>query len=143
MLGRLDLTAIVLALGIATTAAPVPNFVEPVKPIENSKDYNRVRRRAKTVDEFKALVAYCQARVSKYEADKKENQAELDRYNSKPHMPSNPKFRSMDDLLKTYIARDEKAIARWIQLSAQYTDQAAKLADLERSVQTTNAEGPR
>ena len=33
----------------------------------------------------------------------------------------------MDDLLKTYIARDEKAIARWIQLSAYYADQAHKL----------------
>ena len=126
MLGSLSLTAAVLASGSTlAAAAPVPNFVEPVNPIENSKEYNRVRRRAKTADDFKALAAYCQARVSKYEADKKENRAELDRYNSKQHMPPNPKFRSMDDLLKTYIARDEKAIARWIQLGAQYADQAA------------------
>ena len=128
MFGSLSLTAVVLAFGSTlAAAAPVPNFVEPVKPIQNSKEYNRVRRRAKTADDFKALAAYCQARVSKYEADQKENQAELDRYNSKQHMPTNPKFRSMDDLLKTYIARDEKAIARWSQLSAQYTDEAAKL----------------
>jgi hypothetical protein len=128
MFDKLNLTAFVLAFGSTLTiAAPAPNLVEPVKPIENSKDYNRVRRRAKTVDEFKALAAYCQARVSKYEADKTENQGELDRYNSKQHMPGNPKFRSMDHLLKTYIARDEKAIARWTQLSAQYTDEAARL----------------
>lgn len=31
MLGRLSLAAVVLALGITTAAAPVPNFVEPVK----------------------------------------------------------------------------------------------------------------
>jgi len=127
MFGSLSLTAVVLAFGITLTAAPLPNFVEPVKPIENSKEYNRLRRRAKTADEFKALATYCQTRVSKYEADKKENQAELDRYNSKQHMPGNSKFRSMDDLLKTYIARDEKAIARWTQLTAQYTDEAVKL----------------
>ena len=128
MPGRLSLTAVVLALGITrTTAAPVPNFVEPVKPIENSKDYNRLRKRAMTAEEFKALAAYCQARVSKYEADKKENQAELERYNSKQHMPGNPKFRSMDDLLKTYISRDEKAIAGWALLGIEYSEQAHKL----------------
>ena len=128
MFGGLSLTAVVLAFGSTlAAAAPVPNFVERVKPIENSKEYNRMRRRANTADEFKAVAAYCQARVSKYEADKKENQAELERYNSKQQMPGNPKFRSMDDLLKTYIARDEKAILRWTQLSAQYTAEAAKL----------------
>ena len=128
MFGSLSLTAAVLAFASTlASAAPVPNFVEPLKAIENSKEYNRVRRRAKTADDFKALAAYCQARVAKYEADKKENQTELDRYNSKQHMPANPKFRSMDDLLKTYIARDEKAIARWSQLSAQYTGEAATL----------------
>jgi hypothetical protein len=128
MYGSLSLTVAVLALGrTLASAAPVPNFVEPLKPIENSKEYNRVRRRAKAADDFKALAAYCQARVAKYEADKKENQAELDRYNSKQHMPANPKFRSMDDLLKTYIARDEKAIARWTQLGTEYTEAAAKL----------------
>jgi hypothetical protein len=128
MFGSLSLTVAVLAFGSTlAVAAPDPNFVEPVKPIENSKEYNRVRRRAKTADEFKALAKYCQARVSKYEADKKENQAELHRYNSKQHMPANPKFRSMDDLLKTYIARDEKAIARWTQLGTQFTDEAANL----------------
>ena len=52
---------------------------------------------------------------------------ELDRYNSKQHMPSNPKSRSIDDLLKAYIAGDEKAIARRIQLSAYYADQAHQL----------------
>ena len=129
MFGGLSLTTVILAFGSTlAAAAPVPNFVEPVKPIENSKEYNRVRRRAKTADEFKALAAYCQARVSKLEADKKGNQAELDRYNSKQHMPGNSKFRSTDDLLKTYIARDQKAIERWTQLSALYTDQAVKLA---------------
>lgn len=129
MLGRLSLTAVLLVLGITASASRAPNFVEPVRPVETSKEYNRLRKRAKTVDEFKALAAYCQARVSKFEADKKENQAELDRYNSKQHMPGNSKFRSMDDLLKTYIARDEKAIVRWTRLSAQYTDQAAKSAE--------------
>ena len=127
MLGRLRLTAIVLAFGITHTTALVPNFAQPVKPIQNSKDYNRLRKRAKTVDEFNALAAYCQARVVHYEADKKENQAELDRYNSRSHMPSNPKFRSMDDLLKAYISRDAKAITHWIRLSAYYADQAHQL----------------
>ena len=132
MFRSLSLAAIVLALGIIqTTAAPVPNFVEPATLIKNSRDYNRLRKRAMTANEFKALAAYCQERIAKYEADKKENQAELDRYNSKQHMPSNPKFRSMDDLLKTYIAGDEKAIARWTQLSAQYSDQAQKLEGTE------------
>jgi hypothetical protein len=132
MFRSLGLIAVVLAVGSTqVTAAPVPNFVEPVTLIKNSKDYNRLRKRAMTADELKALAAYCQARVSKYEADKKENQAELDRYNSKQHMPSNPKFRSMDDLLKTYIAGDEKAIARWTQLRAQYSDQARKLEGTE------------
>lgn len=129
MVGRLSRAGIVLALGIATTAAPVPSFLEPVKPIENSKDYNRLRKRAKTVDEFKALAAYCQARVSKLEADKKENQEELDRYNAKQHIPTNSKLRSKDDLLKSYIARDDQAIARWTQLGAQYMDQAARSAE--------------
>jgi hypothetical protein len=132
MFGRLSLTAIVLALASTqVTAAPVPNFVEPVTLIKNSQDYNRLRKRAMTADEFKALAAYCQARVSKYEADKKENQAELDRYNSKQHMPGNPKFRSLDDLLRTYIASDDKAIARWTLLTTQYADQAHKLEGAE------------
>ncbi len=121
-IGRLSLTVVLLAFGITQTA----NSVEPVKPIRNSKDYDQLRTRAKTAGEFKALAVYCQARVSKYEADKKQNQAELNEYNSKQHIP-NPKFRSKDDLLNSYIARDEKAIARWTQLSAQYTDQAQQL----------------
>jgi hypothetical protein len=126
--GNLSLTMILLAFGITPTA----NSAEPVKSIRNAKDYDQVRSRAKTVDEFHALAAYCRARVSKYEADKEKNQAELDQYNSKQHIAnSNPKFRSKDDLLKSYIARDEKAIARWTELGAQYSDRAHKNGDRE------------
>jgi len=112
---------------VGAAAEPVPNFADPVKPIANSKQYNQLRSHAKSAEEFAALTAYCQALVSKYEADKNKNQAELDQYNSKQHIP-NPKFRSKDELLKSYIASDEKAIARWSELVAQYTDQAHKLA---------------
>ncbi len=109
------------AFSAAETGSPSQPLV-----IRTTRDFNRVRSRARTSEDFKALAAWCQEQVSKYQNDKAKNESELADYGSRSHS-SNPKFRPLDETLRTYIAEDEKAIARWSVLVSQYTDQASKI----------------
>ena len=128
----LFLASAIVALGMVQAAAgPLPSLTDPAQParkIENSKEFARERNRAKTAADFTALAVYCQSRVAKYQADKSQNEAELNAYNSKPHSTSNnPKFQPLDKTLRSYIAKDEKEIARWGVLADQYSAQASRL----------------
>lgn len=124
--------ALLLAIDAATlSAASIPPFGEPGAPaerIQNSQEFKRLRARAKTREDYLALAAYCERSVNRYAADKTRNEGELRAYNSRQHM-NNYKFRQLDETLKIYIAADEKEIARWSQLAAQYKEQAGKAAE--------------
>jgi hypothetical protein len=120
-----------LLIGIsATTASQTSSLSEPPRPevkIGSSREFDRLRRKARTAGDFTALAEWCAQQASHYREDKAKNEAELQQYNATPHT-ENPKFRSTGDILKAYIANDEKAAARWTKLADQYSEQARKAA---------------
>lgn len=114
-------------------AWPVSNPGDSESPdgrIQTSRDFKRLQSRAATSADFTALAEYCQSRVSHYQQDKAENEAELQHYNSKAHT-NNPKFQPLDETLRRYIAHDEKEIVHWSDLASQYSAQAGKLEEVK------------
>jgi hypothetical protein len=95
--------------------------------IRSSRDYERLRKHAKTPEEFNALARWSQGRVEKYQSDQAGLESDLRDFYARQAPIDIPKFPPRDRALKALIDRDKELIAHWSQLASQYAAQAQKL----------------
>jgi hypothetical protein len=135
MFVRIPLSGALLLVSIGGCAwpqsgNPQPAAATPVK-IQNSREYKRLCKRAKSADDFKALSAWCSDQSTACRRKIAELEAELNDYNSRPS-PVGPKYPPRDQTVRDLISHYRILAGKWQESAEDYTSRLARLEAANR-----------